>query len=806
MREDARVGMWGAAYAAAVVLIVCGIWLAQRRRSGFGRRTAIVVALLAAAVYLTWRIARTIPVGDGWSTALGVVLVTVEIIGFGQTLAFSVVTWRLAPAQHVPLAALDHLPSVDIFITTYDEPVTMLRTTVAAAVGIEYPGSVTVYLCDDGGRDAVAALAAELGVEYLARTDHAHAKAGNLNHALAHSSGEIVVTLDADMVPRASFLERTVGQFVDERMGFVQAPQAFYNQDPFQFNLFSGKALPNEQDFFMRTLQAGKARFNAVMYVGSNTLFRRTTLEDIGGFATGVLTEDMATGMLVQAAGYRTTFVGEVIAAGLAPETFADLLKQRDRWARGNIQSTRKWNPLTLRGLTPMQRWLYADGVVYWFFGVFKLVYILTPLAYLVLGVSAVHAELGSIAVFWLPFFISSVASFALVSQGRRSFAWSHVYEIAMTPAIGVAVLSEAVGLRVRTFAVTPKGVVRDRRSVDWRVVWPHLVLIALTVYGLGHALMLAPERYGANTLVVSGLWTLYNLLGLVMAVLLCIERPRVRTAERTRVDLAMTAHLPGLTPVPGRLVDLSVTGARFSLRWSGSFGYQHVLAEPRRPEAVDIPGVGVVAGRTRWVADIDGGVMVGFEFGALDAAATIGLVRIITGSPDWVRGDREMHAGLGGATTRTVTGMLHPGAASARAHVRVPVRATALMQPLLSRPTSEPVGLALGHGRRASTPRGLVNQAGRRGGARGEHTDQAAMPTFLRDTRVYVGIVEDISFGGCRVVTAERLEQGMLLSVTIDGYLPTAEVAEVRWSRRTPEGYEAGLQFGRSEEKVGTR
>ncbi|MPV89615.1 glycosyltransferase, partial [Georgenia ruanii] len=777
-------GTWGLVYSATVVLIVGTVWLVQRGRPGFGRRTGIVVPLVAAGVYLTWRVLFTIPRDTAWDTALGILLVAVELIGFAQAVAFAAVTWEPAAAAPVPLSALDRLPSVDIFIATYDEPVGTLRTTVAAAAGVRYPGRVTVYLCDDGGRAEVRDLAETFGARYLARTDHAHAKAGNLNHALAHSDGEIVVTLDADMAPRAEFLERTVGQFRDRQLGFVQAPQAFYNEDPFQFNLFSGKALPNEQDFFMRTLQAGKARFNAVMYVGSNALFRRTALEDIGGFATGVLTEDMATGMVLQAAKYRAAFVPDVIAAGLAPESFPDLLKQRDRWSRGNIQSARRWNPLTLRGLTPMQRWLYADGVVYWFFGLFKLVYLLTPLAYLVLGVSAVHASLTTLAVFWLPYFVSSMLSFSMVSDGRRSFVWSHVYEIAMAPAIAVATLSELVGLRVRTFAVTPKGAVRRQRTFDWRVVWPHLALIALSLYGLVHVTVFAPERYGTTALVISVFWTLYNLAGLVMAVLLCVERPRLRGAERTRVDHPMTALFPDLPAVPGRLVDLSVTGARFVLPWSGSFGPERFLDAPRRPETVDIPGIGTIRGQSRWVADVAGAMMVGFEFSGLDPARTVALVRTITASPGWVRDDHEDRAGMGGAAARALSGTLRGATESRRAEVRVDTRATARLHPLVARP---------------SAPSAAHDRSGR-------HADLSAMPTFVREQRAYVGIVEEVSFGGCRVLTDQRLEPGALFSVSIEGHLHTAEVAQVRWARRRLKGYVAGLQFGRSEARVEAR
>ena len=75
------------------------------------------------------------------------------------------------------------------------------------------------------------------------------------------------------------------------------------------------------------------------MYVGSNALFGRTALEEIGGFATGVITEDMATGMLLQANKWETIFVNETLAVGLSPETFSDLLKQRTAGVEGTFKS-----------------------------------------------------------------------------------------------------------------------------------------------------------------------------------------------------------------------------------------------------------------------------------------------------------------------------------------------------------------------------------------------------------------------------------------------------------------------------------
>ncbi|MET1045031.1 MAG: glycosyltransferase family 2 protein [Microbacteriaceae bacterium] len=773
---------WILIYPALVLILTVGVWQAQRLRPGFGRRTLLTVSVGSAVIYLIWRVAFTIPTETPAAMVVGITLVAVEIIGLVQTLAFTAVVWSTTPPRPVPLSALPSIPSVDVFIATYNEPVSMLRTTVAGALGMRYPGTVTIYLCDDGGRDAVGQLAAEFGVEHLTREDHSHAKAGNLNNALAVSHGEIVVTLDADMIPRANFLEATVGHFIDDRLAFVQAPQAFYNQDPFQYNLFSGKALPNEQDFFMRTLQSGKNRFNAVMYVGSNTLFRRTALEKIGGFATGVITEDVATGMLLQAEKYRATFVPQVVAAGLAPETLPDLLRQRDRWARGNIQAARKWNPLTWPGLTPMQRALYVDGVIYWYFGVFKLVYVLAPLFFLILGIPAVTANLASLAVFWLPFFVSSMLSFAVIADRKRSFLWSHVYELAMAPTLAVSTLAETAGLKVSAFAVTPKGKLNSNRQFHWRIALPHLVLLGLSVLGLVNVFVLNPGQFDRNSIVISVFWTLYNMAGLAMAVLLCIERPRVRAAERAAVECVIEADLPGIGVISGRAVDLSIGGARISLPWTDGFRPELLADVPLRPTSLSIDGVGAVTGQSRWVIAGDDSLTVGFAFGQLSAAQTVGIVGLITASADWVRDDRETGAGLAASAGRAVAGTVRRVTAHARADVRVPTNAPALVRLLSIQEVCLP-----------DDPNG-----------EGRHRAAAGTPVLVSHASdALEAAVVDYSFGGCRLRVGERLEPGDFVSVEIPDRLETPELAQVRWVQRHRGSYRVGLSFGRSEAPV---
>ncbi len=783
--------VWMLAYPIAVIAGILLLALLARVQPGAGRRTAIVLTLVAAAVYISWRVLFTVPTETVASTVIGIALIAAEVLGLTQSALFYVLLWRPFADRPIPLDRLERIPTVDVFIATYNEPVATLRMTVAGAVGMRYPGEVRVHLCDDGDRGAVQELAREFGVGYITRTDHSHAKAGNLNHALTVTDGELFVTLDADMVPRAGFLERTVGRFIDPNLAFVQAPQAFYNEDPFQYNLFSGTRLPNEQDYFMRVLQGAKARFNAVMYVGSNTVFRRSAIDAIGGFATGVITEDMATGMLLHSAGFRGGFVPDVIAAGLAAENLPDLLQQRDRWARGNIQSSKRWNPLLLAGLTPMQRWIYFDGVLYWFFGVFKLVYVVAPLCFLLFGVRVVDAGIAELAAIWLPFFLTSILGFSIISAGRRSFAWSHVYELALAPALAVSAIGEAIGLRVDRFKVTPKGDLHPQRSFHWRIAAPHLAFIALTVAGLLNVFVVNPGQFPGAGVTVVVFWACYNLVGLVLSVLLCIERPRVRTAERVIADVPAWADLEAHGRVAGRIIDISVGGARAVLPWTDGFERERQLEAPPTMRSLHVAGVGEVPGHVRWVTGNDEGLLVGFQFDPLSADQFVAMMHLITELPGWVRDDRERGASVIGSAGRTIVGTTRRARAHARREVRLTTRTVATVVPLTATSSLD-----------ALTTRVGVTEAAPAGG---RHRDEMSSPHVLvAEGDPSLVHVLDVSHDGCRIRTRHRVEPGALLHVELPNRPSRPEVAEVRWTQRRWGRTEAGLRFIRSE--VGVR
>lgn len=446
-------------YLISVLLILSGCYIFGKNNQAV-LRISILLFLGFQLSYLIWRTTSTLPTASVLSIIAGLALLFTEWMGYIQSLITSTLFWKKNKRKKVFLSSFETLPTVDIMIATYNEPVDLLRRTIVASQLMDYPDDLyEILVCDDGKREDVRVLCEELGVRHVTREDNKHAKAGNLNHAMDVSTGEIIVTMDADMIPRANFMQETLGYFSDEKVGFVQAPQAFYNDDPFQFNLFAGDRINNEQDFFMQKLEEKKDIYNATMYIGSNALFRRKTMEEIGGFATGVITEDMATGMLIQAGGWETVFVNKVLAVGLAPETFKDLLKQRDRWCRGNIQVVRKWNPLKTKGLSFMQKLLYMDGIHYWFFGLYKLVYLIAPILYLVFGIVVLNATFIDLLIYWVPAFVSSQVFANLISEKKRTTMWTNVYDSALAPSMSWAILSEIFLKGNGKFNVTRKGI-----------------------------------------------------------------------------------------------------------------------------------------------------------------------------------------------------------------------------------------------------------------------------------------------------------------------------------------------------------
>jgi cellulose synthase (UDP-forming) len=263
--------------------------------------------------------------------------------------------------------------SVDVFVTVYGETLETIGKTVAAAVAMR--GEHITWVLDDGGSDAVRDLAEDLGARYLRRLSSNGAKAGNINHALTIATGDYFAIFDADFVPNEAFLYETVPFFVDEDVAFVQTPQAYGNMR----NLISSGA-GFMQSVFYRFIQPGRNRFNAAFCVGTNVLFRRTAVLDVGGICTDSKSEDVWTSLRLHEHGWRSIYIPVTLAVGDAPETVEDYTKQQLRWASGGFEILMHRNPLSPRTrLTMDQRLQYLVTATHYLVAITPLLLLLVP-------------------------------------------------------------------------------------------------------------------------------------------------------------------------------------------------------------------------------------------------------------------------------------------------------------------------------------------------------------------------------------------------------------------------------------------
>lgn len=228
---------------------------------------------------------------------------------------------------------LDGQPvTVDVLITVYGEPVEVVERTVRAAMAIR--GRHRTWILDDGDSDDMRDMAARVGCRYVRRLGSHGAKAGNVNHALTLAKGEYFVIFDADFIPKPEFIEQTLPFFIDDRLAFVQTPQSYGNEG--QSVIAKGAAYM--QTVFYKFVQPGKNRFNAAFCVGTNVMFRREAVLEVGGIYTDSKSEDVWTSLMMHERGWRSIFIPEVLAVGDAPENVEAFSKQQLRWATGGFE------------------------------------------------------------------------------------------------------------------------------------------------------------------------------------------------------------------------------------------------------------------------------------------------------------------------------------------------------------------------------------------------------------------------------------------------------------------------------------
>lgn len=554
--------------------------------SGFLRRFSpdlsrlmlILTAAFLSLRYWLFRSTETIGTQDPWGFGFVMLLYLAET--YGILIHFLGMFVNIAPlTRSAPRMSADpeKLPTVDVFIPTYDEPLDIVRVTATACTQLDYPEEkLNIYILDDGGTDlkrhhpdplvaaaagqrtaALKSMADQLGLRYLTRATNEGAKAGNItagllacgcadepepkgnktecvNFGFGRSCGELVLVLDCDHVPTRDFLQSTVSFFLaDDNLFLVQTPHFFINPTPIEKNLKTRGRSPSENEMFYGGVHPGLDFWNASFFCGSGALMRRKHLMEIGGLAGDTVTEDAETSLALHARGHRSIYLNKPMLMGLSPESFEDFIGQRRRWAQGMVQILLLKNPMRQKGLRPTQRICYLNSCLFWLFGFARIVFFASPLLFLFFGLKVYNASLVQVLLYAAPHLAASYAVVNRVYGKLRHPFFSELFETIQSVFLVPAIVSVFMNPRKPTFKVTPKTATRPHDALT-PLAAPFYVMFLLALAGFPAGFWrLAQNPMLWDTVLVCLIWNTFNIVLALCCLGVVWERRQVRSAHR---------------------------------------------------------------------------------------------------------------------------------------------------------------------------------------------------------------------------------------------------------------------------------
>ena len=451
------------------------------------------------------------------------------------------------------------MPSVDIFIPTYNEDEDIAMITATACKNLDYPADlVNIYILNDGGRLSILnnpkqqekayqrhlslkQKAKELGVNYLTRENGDKAKAGMINEALlgrafsdvkqnkegvfeagrrVATKGDLVLILDCDHIPTTDFLQKTVGFFAkDEKLFLVQTPHFMINEEPVRKNLDPEHIIPADGYLFYHFVQRSLDRWNGAFFFFSAAILKRSILQENGGLEGDTITEDCETALKLHSKGYNSVFVDKPMVAGLETENFESFIGQKSRWCKGMLQILLLKNPAFIKGLSFMQRLSYLNSCLFWLFPIFRYIFVLAPLVVLYFGINIYNATLWQVLNYALPHLVCSAMVVYYLYPKARGFLFSEILETVQMIYLLPSIISVLLNPKKPTFNITPKGLVEDKDYISVRIL-SFLFLQALVIGGFFRGWYIYEHNPTSSDIIyLTEFWNLFNFVILMSCI-----------------------------------------------------------------------------------------------------------------------------------------------------------------------------------------------------------------------------------------------------------------------------------------------
>ncbi len=353
---------------------------------------------------------------------------------------------------------------------------------------------------------------------------------------------------DADQNPMPGFLQKTV-YFLekDEKLAFIQTPQFYTNIDVSPI----AKGSTVQQAIFYEAICEGKSLSDAMFCCGTNVLFRKSALDEVGGFDEASITEDFATSVKLHSGGYKSLYYKNVCAFGMAPESLPAYFKQQNRWAAGTISVMNKLirqfirNP---RSLSIPQWWEYFLAATYYFIGWAFFILMISPIAYLLFNVPSFFYHPAYYIGTFVPYYILSLLIF-YTTMLKRNYPFKSVYLGTILGMLSFPVLmkSAAAGLfnKKMTFGITAKG---KKEKMSFISLWPWHVMLLLNIAAVGSGVNRIMWGENLYSIGVNIFWAVYHMF-ILLHIYVLNKEPVLEEEDEDAADSPLCG---GSSTVPG--------------------------------------------------------------------------------------------------------------------------------------------------------------------------------------------------------------------------------------------------------------
>jgi len=406
-------------------------------------------------------------------------------------------------------------PSVAVLVAARHEPKDILENTFIALKNLNY-NNKDIYFLDDSSDEKYKREAEELSKEYgliLFRRDKRHgAKAGIINDCLKTLNHKYVAVFDADQNPLSEFLNVLVAIMEkNEKLAFIQTPQFYSNIT--ENAVARGAAF--QQAVFYEYICEGKSTSGAMFCCGTNVIFRRIALCDVGGLDESTVTEDFATSIKFHTKGWKSLYYNHVYAFGIGPEDLTGYFKQQFRWAAGTIAVFKKliWQFLTKPfSMNLIQWWEYFISSSYYLIGLAFFILMICPITYILFKVPSFFIRQEIYMFAFLPYIIISIAVFYSVLRNRNYKG----KDLFLGQLLGVVTFSVYIragfcallGIKT-TFGITEKG---KTKTIPYIKLWPQITLVflnfAVLIWGINRFIYEKESAILTNTF-----WVFYHFI-----------------------------------------------------------------------------------------------------------------------------------------------------------------------------------------------------------------------------------------------------------------------------------------------------